>query len=93
MIKNLKTFIIVTILLIGIIGIGLVTIIDEHDHFIDSKPDCPLCLAALTNFLFLPIIVLIPFIELLLYIIIHILINPYSASINLTFSSRAPPSI
>jgi hypothetical protein len=80
------------ILLTGIIGIGLIIILDDPDHIADPDPNCPLCLAAQTNFIFSPNILFFPLIQFLSYLIYFTYKNNYPDAILIVFSSRAPPS-
>jgi hypothetical protein len=91
--NKINLYLLLFILLTGIIGIGLITILDDPAHIIDPDPDCPLCLAAQTNFIFSPNILFFPIIQFLAYVIFFSYKNNYLDTILFVFSSRAPPSL
>ena len=86
-----ESIITILALIIGLIGISLVTLIDDPAHLVDPDPDCPLCQADKTQVLLTSNIDLSSPSILLLYLNELRPNDLYSEYYNPLFSIRAPP--
>ena len=91
--NKLRLSLLIFIIFAGIIGMGFIVILDEPDHIIQPDPNCPLCLAAQTYFIFASTFIFFSLIQFLSYIIGITKKKICLDQLFYIFSSRAPPSL
>ena len=88
---RLKTKIVVSIAIAGLIGIRLAMLIDDPEHLIIPDPDCPICQAYQSQILLVSDANLTLPSTLLLYLNEQTPIDPDSDLVHPILSIRAPP--
>jgi len=81
----------ISAIIIGLIGIGLATLIDDPEHIVNPDPDCPICQAYKTQVLLTVYVDLASPSILLLYLNEPQPNDLYSESHRPLLSIRAPP--
>ena len=88
---RLKSYIVTFIIIIGLTGIRLATLIDDPEHLIAPDPDCPICQAYQSQVLLDSNADLTSPTTFLLYLNEQTPIHPYSDPVHPILSIRAPP--
>lgn len=91
--KSKFHILVLSILILGFVGIQLATIIDDPSHIAEPDPDCPICIAAQTS-AYLDINTSFNFtLDFLLFLNENSALEPHTHNYISLISIRAPPCV